>query len=77
MAKWSWLYSDVWYGLCPSCGNQELVEDTEDDESLDLATAERERDHVCGPDLPSPFRYEEHYGISDLKRKMGFPEELI
>lgn len=77
MTKWSWIFSDVWCGICPTCGNQEVVEDRSDDDLLDAALVERERDHICGPTLPDPLRYEEHYGLSDLKRRMGFPEELI
>ena len=75
--NWSWLFSDVWYGICPSCGQQEVVEDRDSDEALDAAIKDRETQHKCGPDFNDPSRYEEHYGLSELKRRMGFPEELI
>lgn len=77
LLNWSWIYSDAWYGLCPDCGRNEIVEDRDDDIELDLVMMARERDHRCGPALPDPLRYEEHYGLEDLKRRMGFPEDLI
>ena len=43
--------------------------------TLDLVAIERT--HKCGPSLPQPDLYLEFYGIDDLKRRMGFPEDLL
>lgn len=75
--NWCWLYAGAWYGVCPSCGQQEIVEDRTSDEALDEAITSSESAHKCGPDFTNPSLYEDHYGTTELKRRMGFPEELL
>lgn len=74
---WMWILGDgeCWCGLCPHCGGREQTDLPLDVSTIDLIAVEQT--HRCGPLLPHLQMYEEFYGIDDLKRRMGFPEELI
>lgn len=75
--RWVWVLGDreCWFGLCPECGGSEQTDLPIGVSTLDLVRAERA--HKCGPLLPQADLYLDFYGIDDLKRRMGFPEELI
>lgn len=77
--NWNWFYwhkGDSWYAPCPRCGAQEMIP-SQSEETLDQALRDAESTHICGGESASLAQYDEHYGMSDLKKFVGFPQELV